>query len=216
MNTGNSTTSFMIQSSVRMTLLKCVIFAGLTLASGSLLNAQTDPSENGDSGLHRDGDMNNDGKIKVGDDVNLVSRIGNLVVGRTDLTGCAHYDLNYDGVINTDDMAILIGRVVISEDSVFPLPMGEPQPTEAYLYCTIGDYFVNGIVDQDDFHWWIKHTAGLPFLPGEIGNRGKLYTDGDCNGDGLVDENDLEMIFQLWLRSNQDAEAPEAVNSSAE
>ncbi|MEM7456332.1 MAG: dockerin type I domain-containing protein [Planctomycetota bacterium] len=148
-----------------------------------------------------DGDLNNDGVINMLD-VDLMSRIGNLVVGRTNLDGCEHYDLNEDGIITTDDMARLIERIVITPENIHPLEAGDPgQTPSAILYCTIADYVVNGIIDQFDYQWWLDHANG-PAAHGEnTANRGKLYTDGDCNGDGLVDSADEMMILELWLNS---------------
>ena len=126
------------------------------------------------------------------DFIDALSASGDMVQGRDVTDGDSFLDATGDQRIDYRDMAFWISLIEISDDSIGPLQLGSPT-TELVQFCTIGDYVVNGVVDQDDFDWWVANVWNTPMLT----DTESKYSNGDTNGDGYRDILDAVLLIDL-------------------
>ena len=111
------------------------------------------------------GDFDGDGDWDI-DDVNDLLAVGPIAPG-VPAAGTAQFDLNFDGIIDLDDL-----------DEWLALAAGENGFASPYL---LGDANLDGTVDEADFRAW----NGNKF------SQSLQWDNADFNGDGFVDGVDL-------------------------
>lgn len=130
------------------------------------------------------GDFDNDQQLTFAD-VDILTLSGDLGAEGYDIDDTTEiYDLDFNGIVNQDDVFLLITWITF----VDPV-------TDFISNCEVGDYTGDGVVDLSDWHIQNMCYVYSIYFQGIWVFR---YTTGDANGDGVIDAADYQVLCNNW------------------